>query len=87
MGTKPIINVAKFGLGEWAVMVSDDSGGWMWLHDVEAKAYFWAESPDQLTSSIRMFPTKERRRSTGHLRDSFSTQKSRINVTVVVGRR
>jgi hypothetical protein len=90
LGTKPIINVAEFGLGERAVMVSDDSGGWMGLHDVEAKACFWAESLDQLTGSIRMFLTKWRRRLTGHLQPStysFGTQESRIGVTVVVGRR
>ena len=46
-GTKPIINVAELGLGERAVTISDDCGGWILLYEVgflKAKACFWGQS-------------------------------------------
>jgi hypothetical protein len=57
-GTKPIINVAELGLGERAVTISDDSGGWIWLYEVgflKVKACFWADLLDRSTDSIRKF--------------------------------
>jgi hypothetical protein len=59
--TKPIINIAELGLGERAVTISDDSGGWIWLYEVgflKVKACFWADLHRPVDGQYQEVPTK-----------------------------